>query len=90
MKRFTIIGAMVVIIALAAITIAGAREVCTGEKYEGHPALQQECLHQQTVNQGAGEAYPGPEVTPAPYPPPETQPPAAATLPPICKKFICP
>jgi hypothetical protein len=50
-------------------------EKCTGRVYEGHMALQAECLHQQTVNQES--EYPEPYVEegePIPYPAPMNTP----------------
>ncbi len=76
-KLFSILvvmGAMTLaIVTMAQKVMAG--EPCSGEKYEGHPALVAECLHAQQVGEGAGEAYPGPVINePEPYPAPVSAP----------------
>lgn len=45
---------------------------CDGGKYIDHPALQAECLHQQTVSSSNSGVYPAPDdgTEPRPYPEP--------------------
>lgn len=63
-----IIFVLAAIFLLVAIT-AIPETPCTGNAYDGHPALVQECLHQLYV--GSNSSYPEPIVsTPGAYPPP--------------------
>ncbi len=57
-----------------------AFDPCTGEKYDGHPALVQECRHQQTLKADSPNPYPEPGEPgqdPDPYPPPESNQPTS-------------
>ncbi len=82
MKKQIVVLALLILGIMVWAVRARASEPCSGEKYDGHPALVQECRHSALVKSHSadthgqsGEAsaldpYPGPEDAPDPYPPP--------------------
>jgi hypothetical protein len=77
------------IVIVCALVLTGSIRVkaagpCTGLKYDGHPALVQECLHQIIIKTNSLDPYPGPVVDPDPYhdpyPGPEATPTAGAPI----------
>ena len=75
------VSLLVVLVALlfswGAFRQVAASGKCTGQAYEGHPALVWECLHMQSVKSDDNVPYPPPSGwNPTPYPEPgdSTQP----------------